>query len=154
MSRGAILSYQWPFVQACWPINGASRSVMSRLPARIGLTRGFMSFYMIEGDISPNRIPRGPTVWLEEKGICWYPMLRGSYVLGGEVEWSDIDILNTMLDLFIENQHTIVVDATFTPAALKGKIKFVPNRKGHDFRAAKTAPGVGTGANAAGIMFL
>ncbi|GAT21519.1 Zn(II)2Cys6 transcription factor [Aspergillus luchuensis] len=27
-----------------------------------------------EGDICPNRIPPGLTVWLEDKGIPWYPM--------------------------------------------------------------------------------
>ncbi|OJI90296.1 hypothetical protein ASPTUDRAFT_227929 [Aspergillus tubingensis CBS 134.48] len=67
---------------------------------------------------------------------------------------SSFDILNTRLDLFIRNKHPIVVDATFIPDALKDKIRFVPNRKDHDFRAAKTAPGVGTGANVAKIVFL
>ncbi|PWY73942.1 hypothetical protein BO83DRAFT_426601 [Aspergillus eucalypticola CBS 122712] len=59
-------------------------------------------------------------------------------------KWSNFDVLNTSrLDLSIKNKHPIVVDATFIPDALKKKITVVPNRKNHDFRAVKTAPGVG-----------
>ncbi|GLA80422.1 hypothetical protein AtubIFM56815_001242 [Aspergillus tubingensis] len=44
---------------------------------------------------------------------------------------STFGILYTVLDLFIKNKHSIVVDATFIPEALKDKITFVPNREDH-----------------------
>ncbi|RAK90592.1 hypothetical protein BO79DRAFT_216161 [Aspergillus costaricaensis CBS 115574] len=38
-----------------------------------------------KGELRATRIPRGPTVWLEEKGVRYFPVVSGYYVLGGDI---------------------------------------------------------------------
>ncbi|GKZ78718.1 hypothetical protein AnigIFM56816_002493 [Aspergillus niger] len=200
---------QWPKLQACWPVDGGLNLnteppmcthlsdawvyVVLHDDTIAASTRGqrWAADFTREGELRPNRVPRGPTVWLEEKGVRYFPVVGGYYVLGGDIarkskswlidykhpveqaivygtatvgvgavaeqpaniyyvdqaKWSNFNIPNATMDIFIKTKHPIIIDCLIVPNALKTKVTFVASKRLHDFRNPVMGPSGATDSN-------